>query len=488
MGAQGSLSKAAIALAAVLAVTIVPAGAVTARRHRAGVKPKPTVTVAGATVLPAQGAPLATVRVTPGDSPHIKAYAGIFKDNTVAVIDVVTDRVLSTIAVPTGPHGMAITRDGTRVFVSSDGSTVVSVIDTRTDKVTETIDVGAAPHGMALTPDGRMLLVAVFDAGQVVFIDTSSDTVVGRVAVASPHNIAIAPNGASAYVASQKSGSTALVLLDLARRAVIGTVALDKTPRALSFSPDGHELYFTLAGSSDVQVLDPSTDRTTARIGVGASPHHPTFTPDGRVGLVVSQTTGELAILRPGDNTVAATIAVGKLPHWIATTTDSSTALVTDEGSNSVDVIDLRNDSIRASIAVGNGPRKIVVQPGALAPASPAATSAAVPPATTTAVPPATTTAPTAPTPTPTGVAATLGPSVSIAGFAFSPGALTVPAGTTVLWANNDTVPHTVTGSGFGSGDLANGATFRHTFATPGTYAYRCSIHPSMTATVTVTG
>ena len=103
-------------------------------------------------------------------------------------------------------------------------------------------------------------------------------------------------------------------------------------------------------------------------------------------------------------------------------------------------------------------------------------------------MPPATTTAPTAPTPTPTGAAATLGPSVSIAGFAFSPGALTVPAGTTVLWANNDTVPHTVTGSGFGSGDLANGATFRHTFATPGTYAYRCSIHPSMTATVTVTG
>lgn len=103
MRAQGSLSKAAIALAAVLAVTIVPAGAVTARRHRVGVKPKPTVTVAGATVLPAQSAPPATVRVRPGDSPHIKAYAGIFKDNTVAVIDVVTDRVLSTIAVPTRP-------------------------------------------------------------------------------------------------------------------------------------------------------------------------------------------------------------------------------------------------------------------------------------------------------------------------------------------------------------------------------------------------
>jgi plastocyanin len=46
---------------------------------------------------------------------------------------------------------------------------------------------------------------------------------------------------------------------------------------------------------------------------------------------------------------------------------------------------------------------------------------------------------------------------------------------------------HTWTGSGWDSGDLANGASFSHTFTAPGTYAFHCNIHPSMTGSVTVT-
>ena len=475
----------AFAALTVLAFTVIsPVDASSARRHRAIGRPSsptPSVTAAGRVAQVPQPPTSAEAVQSRSESAHVKAYAGIFKDNTVAVLDVAAGRVLSTIPVPAGPHGMAISRDGSRVFVSSDGSSVVSVIDTRTDKVIDTIDVGATPHGVALSPDGRLLLVAVFDAGIVAFIDVSSDTVIARVPVASPHNIAIAPNGNSAYVASQKSGSAALVLLDVARRSVIGNVALDRTPRALNFSPDGHELLFTVAGSNDVQVLNPLTDQVTGQVSVGASPHHPTFTSDGRVALVVSQTTGELSVIRPRDNTIAATISVGKLPHWIATTSDSSVALVTNEGSNSVDVVDLQTNKIRASIAVGNGPRKVVVQPGSLGPTSSVALATAP-----TAIAASTVVATIA---APTTQGAT-GPtvSVSIAGFAFVPPSLTITAGSTVAWNNTDGVPHTVTAAGFGSGDLINGATYRHTFTAAGTYTYRCSIHPSMTASIIVTG
>ncbi len=47
---------------------------------------------------------------------------------------------------------------------------------------------------------------------------------------------------------------------------------------------------------------------------------------------------------------------------------------------------------------------------------------------------------------------------------------------------------HTVVGDNgeFESTDLANGATFTFAFDQPGTYAYHCSIHPSMKATVVV--
>lgn len=79
---------------------------------------------------------------------------------------------------------------------------------------------------------------------------------------------------------------------------------------------------------------------------------------------------------------------------------------------------------------------------------------------------------------------------VSIANFAFSPATITVKAGTTVTWTNNDTVTHTVTadsGSGPDSGNLAPGKIYTFTFKTAGTYKYHCAIHASMTGTVIVT-
>jgi plastocyanin len=77
---------------------------------------------------------------------------------------------------------------------------------------------------------------------------------------------------------------------------------------------------------------------------------------------------------------------------------------------------------------------------------------------------------------------------VEIKDFAFSPAGATVTTGSKVTWTNSDTTAHTVTfddGSA-DSGNLAAGATFDHTFASAGTFAYHCAIHSSMKGTVTV--
>lgn len=78
---------------------------------------------------------------------------------------------------------------------------------------------------------------------------------------------------------------------------------------------------------------------------------------------------------------------------------------------------------------------------------------------------------------------------VSISNFAFSPSTITVRAGSTVVWTNMDQDAHTVTATdrSFGSQPLNTGDTFRHTFTSPGTYTYLCTIHPFMTGTVVVT-
>src|SRR5258708_13252962 len=122
-----------------------------------------------------------------------KAYVGNFKDNTVSVIDTGAGAVVATVSVGTGPHGMGVTPDGQRVFVSGDTSSGVSVIDTATDRVIQTIEVGKTPHGVAMTPDGKTLLVAVYGEGRVAFVDVASNTVVATTPVPTPHTTSIRP-------------------------------------------------------------------------------------------------------------------------------------------------------------------------------------------------------------------------------------------------------------------------------------------------------
>ena len=77
--------------------------------------------------------------------------------------------------------------------------------------------------------------------------------------------------------------------------------------------------------------------------------------------------------------------------------------------------------------------------------------------------------------------------------FAFSPTTLTIKVGTMVTWKNVTSVAHTVTsddGKSFDSGSnnpiAAQSGTYNFTFTKPGTYAYHCSFHPFMKATIIV--
>jgi amicyanin len=84
--------------------------------------------------------------------------------------------------------------------------------------------------------------------------------------------------------------------------------------------------------------------------------------------------------------------------------------------------------------------------------------------------------------------AAPAGASVSIDNFTFSPPTITVAAGSTVTWVNQDDIPHTVVASdkAFKSKVMDTDEKFSFTFTRPGEYAYFCSLHPHMVGKVVV--
>jgi len=76
---------------------------------------------------------------------------------------------------------------------------------------------------------------------------------------------------------------------------------------------------------------------------------------------------------------------------------------------------------------------------------------------------------------------------IKIENFAFNPVFLTIKAGTTVTWTNNDSAPHQIKSDNFNSSLLNKGEKYQFTFSSAGEYDYSCAIHTSMKGKIIVT-
>jgi plastocyanin len=103
---------------------------------------------------------------------------------------------------------------------------------------------------------------------------------------------------------------------------------------------------------------------------------------------------------------------------------------------------------------------------------------------------------PDVPTPSPEPASKTAAPApaaspvsiIHIKNFAFVPDKVTIHPGSTVRFVQDDDTPHTVTATdkSYDSGNLNPKDSWRHTYATEGTFMYSCSYHPYMKGTIVV--
>jgi len=75
---------------------------------------------------------------------------------------------------------------------------------------------------------------------------------------------------------------------------------------------------------------------------------------------------------------------------------------------------------------------------------------------------------------------------IVIKNFAFNPATLTIKKGITVIWTNEDDVPHKIKSDTFNSVIINKGESFQFKFDNPGTYDYTCAIHPTMKGEIIV--
>lgn len=75
---------------------------------------------------------------------------------------------------------------------------------------------------------------------------------------------------------------------------------------------------------------------------------------------------------------------------------------------------------------------------------------------------------------------------VEVSGFRFLPAQLTIAAGSVVRFDNQDAAAHTATAEDGSFHEALGDEPVEVVFDTPGTFPYRCEIHPSMRGTITV--
>ncbi len=170
--------------------------------------------------------------------------------------------IKKTIDVGDAPVGVAVSPDGTTVYVvHRDFSGTVLVIDTGTNTVIDTITVGDGPNDLnsvAVTPDGSFAYVTNFYDDTVVVIDTGTNTVIDTITVGdNPREVAVSPDGTRAYVTNYVDGTVSVI--DTAANAVIDTITVGDYPMGVAVSPDGATVYVTRA-DNPVVVIDTTTN------------------------------------------------------------------------------------------------------------------------------------------------------------------------------------------------------------------------------------
>jgi YVTN family beta-propeller protein len=189
-----------------------------------------------------------------------KAYVANSGSTTLEAIDLATKtRIGNPIEVGEDPVAVTITPDGGRAYVAVAES--VTVVDLSSNQVVTSIPTGNGPYTSAITPDGRFLFVPHDDGVSV--IDTSTNQIVGPtipVGEKGAEGVAINPAGTRAYVVGETPNE--LTVLDVAtKQPVAAPIPIPSEMEFLAVTPDGKRLLIEQDEPGQLSFLDTATNQ-----------------------------------------------------------------------------------------------------------------------------------------------------------------------------------------------------------------------------------
>jgi YVTN family beta-propeller protein len=270
----------------------------------------------------------------------------------------------SDISYDSSEQGVAMSGD--TLYFADTGNDTVAVINAATlnpdnyaNPAETLIHVGFNPQGLAVTPDGSQVWVA--DTGPqtgqpslsgISVISTATNTVTSTLRLPTdPREIAFSPSGGTAYVTT----GAGLLVINTSSHRVTGVVPGLGNPEDAAVSPDGKTVYVTNTAQGVVDVISTATNRVTRTIKVGQMPWQLVLSSDGGTLYVADGDSNAISVISTKSGTVTDTISDAGDPVSLALTPDGSQLWVGGLTSGIVTVFATANDSLVGSFNVGYG-------------------------------------------------------------------------------------------------------------------------------------
>ncbi len=284
-------------------------------------------------------------------------------DNTLAIIDPATNKIVGTAPTGNAPHEVAASSDGRYAYVANYGSdqpgTSLSVIDLSTRKETR-VDITPLrrPHGIEFA-DGKVYFTAELSKA-IARLDPQTlkmDWVLGT-GQNLTHMLVLTKNMSPIFTANIGSNSISMIEHASGRDPWIETVIpVGKGPEGCDIAPDGKEFWAANSSDGSVSVIDVAAKKVVQTIDVGTKhSNRLKFTPDGKLVLISDAGDGDVVVVDTSSRKVTKRVNLGKVAEGILIVPDGSRAYIALSADDKVAIFDLKTLSKTGEIATGRDP------------------------------------------------------------------------------------------------------------------------------------
>jgi len=265
--------------------------------------------------------------------------------NSISVVDLVAMKALPPIDLGAlgRPHGIAIA--GGKVYFTAEGAKVVGRYDPDTRKVDWVVGTGQdRTHMVIVSSDQKLLLTTNVSSASVSILEQFTVTRRGGPPPGAPQQGAAAPGAAGRGGPGPTTDWRVTV------------VPVGQGAEGFDLSPDGKELWVANAQGSSVSIVD-IAQKAAATVSVRfRSANRLKFTPDGKYALISDLGGTEVIVMDAATRQEVKRIDVGGGAAGIQMSADGARAFAAVGSQNGVAIIDLKTLQMTGRIATGPGP------------------------------------------------------------------------------------------------------------------------------------